>query len=963
MQKWLRHRLGIGLTFTLLFSSLPVIGHSTVDAAAGDLLNGGFETVKAAGSPWASSQPVYWSHWVPAGSPTLSVDSTIYYEGTRSLKMSASSSSRADVLQTIEVNPGEMFVLSGWIRTVNVQSNLSYGGVFVRTQYLNSANVKISDGPASLPIKGTTDWTGQSLQLTVPSNATRVKVELFFESATGQAWFDAFRIERNGGQPPVDPAQFAAVRNKRVQQLTGNASYHAADPDMNAATAALVNTVSNDAGSGYWDTINKQIGRTFLWSDLTSTTESAQVTAAYNRLRQMALAYATAGSPLYHSQLLRADIVGGLDWMYANRYNETVSPYKNWWDWEIGSPQYLNDIVILLFNELSSSQISNYNRTIDAFVPDPTRRTSQPGLKETGANLADKAFVVALRGATGGTSVKLNQGRDALGPVFPYVTKGDGFYTDGSFVQHNYIAYTGSYGTVLLDRLADMFYLLNDSPWAVTDPQAENVYRWIRDSFEPLIYKGAMMDMVRGRAIAREQSTDHTAGRGAIRSILRLAESAPADERAHMKAAAKRWLQQDNSFGNYYVGLAAYDIALMKAVLLDSSVVPSGELSKHYVFAGMDRVVHLRPGFGFGISMSSSRIASHEYGNGENKKAWHTGNGMTFLYNDDLTQFSDGYWATADMLRLPGTTTDGSQWALNDWKYYFSSKSWVGGSSLEGQYGAAGMELDLENSSLTGKKSWFSFDNEIVALGAGIAGGDGRKVETIVENRKVNSGSGQLTVNGAVKSIQPGWNEELTTVKWAHLNGAGKGDIGYYFPNAVSLQEKREARTGAWKDVNSGGSTSPLTREYVSLSIDHGINPNSGAYSYVLLPNASAQAVQNYSAAPDITVLSNTESIQAVKENQLGITAFNFWAAAAADGIISNQPASVMVKETASELIVAVADPTQSQSQIVLELQRAGWTQAAADSAISVQQTASSIKLTVNTSGAKGRTNVIRFTK
>jgi hyaluronate lyase len=162
----------------------------------------------------------------------------------------------------------------------------------------------------------------------------------------------------------------------------------------------------------------------------------------------------------------------------------------------------------------------------------------------------------------------------------------------------------------------------------------------------------------------------------------------------------------------------------------DSSVTPLSELVQNKVFAGMDRIVHLRPGFGFGISMSSNRVANYESINGENLKGWHTGNGMTYLYNGDLTQFNKDYWPTVNSLRLPGTTTDGSQGAKNR---YLSPKTWVGGSSVNGLYGTAGIELDMDNSTLTGKKSWFMFDNKIVALGAGITANDSRNVETIVE--------------------------------------------------------------------------------------------------------------------------------------------------------------------------------------------------------------------------------------
>src|SRR5699024_3964345 len=118
-------------------------------------------------------------------------------------------------------------------------------------------------------------------------------------------------------------------------------------------------------------------------------------------------------------------------------------------------------------------------------------------------------------------------------------------------VQHSVIAYTGSYGAVWMNRTADMLYLLNDSPWHVTDKHVNNVYDWVSDSFEPLIYKGTMMDMVRGRAISRENERDRQCGRGTILSILRLSQSAPTEKKQMIKEMVKEWIEADTTISNY----------------------------------------------------------------------------------------------------------------------------------------------------------------------------------------------------------------------------------------------------------------------------------------------------------------------------------------------------------------------------------------------------------------------------
>ncbi|MEF3304116.1 polysaccharide lyase family 8 super-sandwich domain-containing protein [Paenibacillus sp. GYB003] len=760
---------------------------------------------------------------------------------------------------------------------------------------------------------------------------------------------------------------FDSVRTRWFNKLTGNDRYDPGDPDMANTAASVADKASNPEGTGYWDTMNKSPGRAYLWSDLASTTESSHVSASYVRLKAMALAYAMEGSRLHRNEALRSDIIGGLDWMYAKRYHEKQAEYKNWWDWEIGSPQNLNDTIVLMYDRLTQEQIAAYVRGIDRFVPDPSRRTNLPSLKETGANLLDKALVVAIRGVVAKNGEKIAQAGQSLAPVFLYVKDGDGFYEDGSFVQHDVVAYTGSYGAVLIGRIPDMFYLLNDTPWAITDPNAGNVYKWVTDSFRPLVYKGAMMDMVRGRAISREGSSDHGTGRSVVTSLLRLAEGAPPDRASEIKRMAKAWIRSDTTFANYAAGLSLFDMILVKKLMNDDSIAPQSERIENRVFAGMDRVVHLRPGFGFGISMSSKRIASFEMGTAsgrENPKGWHTGYGMTYLYNDDLRQYSNDYWPTVDMLRLPGTTTDGSMGRqYPNWNFYLSPKSWVGGSSIDGLYGAAGMEFDLENSSLTGKKSWFMFDDEIVALGSGIAGGDNRKVETIVENRMLRgSGDNRLTVNGEAKPNGLGWSETMSGVKWAHLEGNVPGaDTGYYFPDAASVSGLREARTGAWSDINEAGGANPVTRHYLSLALDHGANPSSASYAYVLLPNKDAAATSGYSERPDADILVHTPDVHAVRERKLGITAANFWNAGTAGFIRSYQPASVIVKEAGDILTIAVSDPTQSQSRIAIELGKTGVSLLSKDDNVTLSRKAPYIRLEVDTAGSIGKTFTIKL--
>ena len=47
---------------------------------------------------------------------------------------------------------------------------------------------------------------------------------------------------------------------------------------------------------------------------------------------------------------------------------------------------------------------------------------------------------------------------------------GDGFYADGSFIQHGAVPYAGNYGAVALDNMARLIALLGAGPWPIRDP-------------------------------------------------------------------------------------------------------------------------------------------------------------------------------------------------------------------------------------------------------------------------------------------------------------------------------------------------------------------------------------------------------------------------------------------------------------------------------------------------------------
>ncbi|WP_336208104.1 polysaccharide lyase 8 family protein [Nonomuraea sp. LPB2021202275-12-8] len=699
-----------------------------------------------------------------------------------------------------------------------------------------------------------------------------------------------------------------------------------------------------------------------LWDDLPLDGRQGQVTGCYGRLRVIAMAWVTPGTVQFGDDEVLERVVDGLDLLHRRHFNEGSAETGNWWFWEIGSPGELARLCVLLGDRLGGQRLAGYLRAIDRFCPDADRRTGYRAIVESGANRADKAYIIALRGVAGRDGPKLAQARDGLsavlddgqGSVFGYVDSGDGFYRDGSFIQHGEVAYTGSYGVSLLTAVAQTMALLGGSAWAVTDPGQRVILDAVERSFSPFVLDGLMMDAVRGRAASRQGHSGRDAGRAVAGAVLLLAESAPEPYRTRFEELAKGWIER----GGGHPVPTRRELAFRRR----AGVAAAPPLTGHFVFPSMDRVVHRRPGWSFAISMSSRRIAAYEAINDENLHGWHTGDGMTYLYTGG---FEDGFWPTADPRRLPGTTVDTRPRDDLSMSAHRPANTWAGGAVLGGRYGAASMELIGDGVSLRARKSWFCLDDAVVALGSGITSHDGRTIETVVDNR----------VTGAEPRLEE---------RWAHLEGVG----GYVFPEVGPVRGLRESRTGTWHDINTGldtgGTAEPVTRDYVTIWFDHGVSPVDAAYAYVLLPNATLRRTRAFSRSSPLRVLSNTPAAQAVQWD--GLIAATFWQAGAVCGedevrggtragagdppegreegerggggmrVAVDAPCAVLVRRARRRISVAVADPSHSVDTVTLTLDHPVSRVGRTDDTVEVR-IRKYPAITVRLGGSRGRTH------
>lgn len=737
--------------------------------------------------------------------------------------------------------------------------------------------------------------------------------------------------------------------------------------------------------------------------------DAVEFRVSFKKVLSMCKAYAAEGGALYQNQDMLKDITNILDFLCGSCYT-AKSQTDNWWTWEIGIPKDLIPALILIYDGLTEEQVMAYTETLYFFQPDPfhegvinTATTHGQGYREAqGANIIDCSTTAVGLGALREDNELVYLGMLASSQTFVIQNVEDsaqiaangynsGFYPDGSYLDHIKVPYLGAYGIEFMKGGAKIPSLLAGTPWKYPEQVQDNLESYIVEGFGNGMYQGMMLDCLKGRSVSRPASSNQAAGREAMMIILQIVDSFSQEAKETTLSALKAWLEEDEGFIDSLVGAENMAIKKKAKEILEDTSIQSNVAPIHKSYPLMDRAVHRTEDYLFALSMYSERIQNTEIMNDENRFGWHQNNGMTYIYDED-NQYTENYWNTVNPLRLPGTTVvpvnigtgkpDGSGFAQGG--DFCSKESWVGGTSI-GNYGVSGMSFSGETQGiagdapvsyapdLKGKKSWFMFDDEIVCLGAGITNKNMElPVETTIENKKLRKdGSNQLLVNGEkteipVKEANVKELVERTAdvsgtsfeqVNWAHLEGNQSVGTGYYFPEEnTEIQVRRGQTTGSWKDVGTFEGES--TENYLEMWVDHGQNPENASYSYVLLPETSAEETENYAQAPKVTILENSSEVQAVRHETLKITGINFWQeqGGSIDGITSDKAASVMLQETEQGTVkVSVSDPTMKNKgniQLTLEEEIADCVQL--DENVTCEKTENGAVLTFAMAGTNG---------
>lgn len=507
-----------------------------------------------------------------------------------------------------------------------------------------------------------------------------------------------------------------------------------------------------------WKSMNKNTEIRALFGNKEVTVTSA-MSSQYFKLTSMAQGYATYGCKNYKNPELLKDIIFALDWLNENLYGmdeingngwESIRG-GDWWDWYVGVPQYLVNVLFAIENEITPKQVEKYLTPFEEL-----RKVMEP------AAVASKIYVCTASAALREDFDDMNERNNDFSSLLMQ-GEGTGYVQeDWLYITHGYFPYSAAYGsTSLLDRLVKIESILSGTKFEFATPYKYNSCKWMYETFAPIMFNGVITSSQSGRfrGVGHGFSEENYIYY-AVAAMLDLIGAFGKDDDAKLKQLIHRNVIELN-MGSIIGSIEIDQAAKLAEVMADTSI--EGEpYYKGKVYYTGDSVMQQRDDFGFAISMSSERMAGWESISGQNMHGWYQGDGMLYTYNaDDPLAYNRDFWVNSNPYHLPGTTVDTQERLLvsiKDSSEALTHQDFVGGVEMEEEFVTAAMQLESyhkdnpnavtsdvtpggdapnHKSTLMAKKSWFLFDDEAVALGADIDANDGFEVQTVVENRKL----------------------------------------------------------------------------------------------------------------------------------------------------------------------------------------------------------------------------------
>lgn len=231
------------------------------------------------------------------------------------------------------------------------------------------------------------------------------------------------------------------------------------------------------------------------------------------------------------------------------------------------------------------------------------------------------------------------------------------------------------------------------------------------------------------------------------------------------------------------------------------------------------------------------------------------------------------------------------------------------------------VHANTHNATFEFTKTYFSIDDYIICLGAGIKNNDANHPTVTTLSQRLNNNTNEVYVNGAVKSGQSSESFSGVSANWILDNY----NTGYYIsPNSGTLKIRNSVQQTPYQNQvfpSDSVIATNASNSYRLAYLDHGNAPSDNSYEFVCLPGKNstemaAFAQQMAGGAKPYTVHQNSVSAQII-EHKVAKT----WAYALprvnssiSAGIIkaNDTPCLVMYKnlgQNYNEILLSISNP------------------------------------------------------
>ncbi len=587
----------------------------------------------------------------------------------------------------------------------------------------------------------------------------------------------------------VTEHDFVNLRKNWRYFLVGDETNNLEDENIKS----LIDSIDK-AGKSAWNSMNTNDDAPVLFGNTVVET-TLQMETQYDMMWNMAKAYGTYGTSLYKNPQLKAAIFYAIERLYDLYYGEDeignngwrdVFQY-NWWSWYIGVPRPLLETLMVMEEEMLQSDINKYIAPFD-YIRSVMRYDKNAVAAQT------RCYVVTLSAAL----------RDNVDLMVECLVDFDRLLTlenvegpqkDFTYICHECYPLDGMYGTgILSDRFVEVATILAGTKFEITSAQKYNQALWVYNTFMPIVHNGVMFF----RNCGRSPGFGVNYGRGAIKAAIGSIGCFSEDDDMAFKMFIKRSVTEESlSAVCKYLGTVYFANRLVEIMNDETLPEPEEYQRAHMRYKG-DIAAWQRNGTSAFVSMSSERIGAYESINHVNMSGWYQGDGGLYVYTDKTDgirdEFGTGFWNNANMHRLPGTTEDVREREPASISVdYLTPRDFVGGAELDGEYIAAAMDFEAYHfeeiddkvdagyggglpqifSDLTAKKSYFMFDDEVVAVGSDIDSTNEYEVNTYIDNRTLSE---KLIVTD---------DENSETKRYTVIKATAAGDDGNIPENVI----------------------------------------------------------------------------------------------------------------------------------------------------------------------------------